>query len=204
MTPPKGFSERLRGFARTTLARELRQAGLSWIEISAANTACEEAIQRAFADNDLQYDDQWVYRNPAAGWTVEPRGEAVRLSEAAIANGNEESIDVVSRIAQFWGSVDKFYETGIGYGVVENGMIAALCMSGFVDGTVHTVEIETAERYHRRGHALSAASHFIADCVGKGHTVHWDCTATNEASWRLAERLGLSRIAEYRCYCFKV
>jgi RimJ/RimL family protein N-acetyltransferase len=28
--------------------------------------------------------------------------------------------------------------------------------------------------------------------------------AANEASWRLAERLGLKRVAQYRCYFFEL
>ncbi len=108
------------------------------------------------------------------------------------------------RVGRFWRSERLFMDGGLGYCAIEDGRIVSICISGYVDGTVHTVEIETEAGCRQRGLGLAVARAFVAGCLQRGFLVHWDCMQSNTASRNLAERLGLVRADEYRCYYFKL
>lgn len=201
---PQDAVRKVREVVWDTVAARLRRTGISSVEISATDPKYYAAIEQAFSDRNLSYADQWIYRNPSDGRLTVASGSARPLSSVDITDTDDDLVNVKSTIEQFWGSTEEFSKRGLGYGVVESGKVVALCLSGLVDGSIHTVDIRTAEPFRRRGHAQSAASHFIAECVAKNSIVQWDCMATNEASWRLAEKLGFERIAEYRCYWFDI
>lgn len=56
----------------------------------------------------------------------------------------------------------------------------------------------THEGHRRRGLATAACAALIAECEAEGLSTWWDCAAQNEASARLARRLGYAGEREYR------
>ncbi|MBD3920599.1 GNAT family N-acetyltransferase [Paenibacillus sp. PR3] len=48
------------------------------------------------------------------------------------------------------------------------------------------------------------ASRVIHDIVQNGCTCYWDCSLSNEASNKLALRLGLKQIHHYQCLGFSL
>jgi RimJ/RimL family protein N-acetyltransferase len=71
-------------------------------------------------------------------------------------------------------------------------------MSEYNLGDRCEVGIETAPEYRRRGLATLVASAMLKHAADVGiKRVGWHCWADNAASVATAERLGLSRVAEY-------
>jgi hypothetical protein len=202
--PPPGFAPQLDRFVSTVLEDRLRGIGCSSFEASGGNSECDAVLLRAFAHRQLDHESQWIYRTAAHPIRYQSSGRSVPLVEALDLAAADAPLDVRSTVLRFWASVEKFIEGGLGRCAIVDGMPVSLCMSGFVDGAVHAVHVETAPAHRRQGLAMSTATDFLADCLDRGGTAHWDCMVTNEASWRIAERLGLERVAEYRCYFFSL
>lgn len=83
-----------------------------------------------------------------------------------------------------------FARSGFGCCIAHGGKLvcAASCYSSYSRGV--EVEIATHPDYRRRGLATAAGAAFIAECVRRGLTPHWD--AGNTMSLKIAEKLGFS------------
>lgn len=95
-------------------------------------------------------------------------------------------------------SVEEFFEKSFGFAGVRGGDFACWCMSEYNLGDRCEVGIETAPEHRRRGLATLVASTMFRHAVDVGiRRIGWHCWADNAASVATAERLGLSRVAEY-------
>jgi RimJ/RimL family protein N-acetyltransferase len=109
---------------------------------------------------------------------------------------------VLSKVKRFWDSVEMFLDRGLGYVMVRQGEAVGICFSAFVAGNTHAIDIETIERYRRRGFAEMVAREFVKECKKRGLKPHWECMKENIASAALAEKLGFKKNTEYRLYSF--
>ena len=57
-------------------------------------------------------------------------------------------------------------------------------------------EVVDAPRYERRGAATATGARFVQEGQDRGITACWECSVTNYASVRVAEKLGFARQAE--------
>jgi hypothetical protein len=201
---PEGFSRRLDEFSRGELKELFSAEGYTSLEISGSTREADQLIQAAFSDRDLKYDEQWVYRSNLQFSASDGDGKTLSVAEALDLDCCDAHLGISRSVEKFWGDADRYRQFGLGYCSAVDGMPVSLCMSAFVDGAVHCVELETAEAFRRQGHATVAAKRLLAECATQGLTVHWDCMAENEGSWRTATKIGLERIAEYRCWYFEL
>ena len=199
-----GFSRQLDEFARGELKELLAAAGYPWLEISGSTREADQLIQTAFSDRDLEYDEQWVYRSNLQTSAADVDGETLSVAEVLDLDCCDAHLGVSRSVEKFWSDADRYGQFGLGFCSAVDGVPVSLCMSAFVDGDVHCVELETAEVFRRQGHATIAAQRLLAECATRGLTVHWDCMADNEGSWRTAAKIGLQRVAEYRCWYFEL
>ena len=94
--------------------------------------------------------------------------------------------------------LDHFLAAGFGFAVEHDGEIVAGCSSFTqADGLVE-IEIDTAREHRRRGLALAAGSALVLHCLESGLVPCWD--AANEASARLASRIGFADPLTYRAW----
>jgi len=204
------FKKELGVFTDEVLHPRLLKLGLNWLEIS-GNEAWNTVIENAFAERNLQCSHQWVYTLESRRYkivthtTSKDEYQVLRVDPYATADlfvNNKEFL--ISKLVQFWGDVDPFYDTGVGHVLITGEEIASLCISGFVAGNVHAIDIETGERYRRKGFAEAVARAYIEECAKKQLNLHWDCMAKNTASTRLAEKLGFVKSHEYTLYSFPI
>lgn len=190
------------------LGPRLHPLGVTWFEISGDGN-WNAVIENVFRKRNLESGQQWVY-------TLKPRGHKPVTQRKAVGDcqllrvdrhllvdlpvGNKEFL--FSKLVRFWGSVDTFLTTGLGYVLADGKEIASLCCSGLVAGNIHVVDIETEVSHRRKGYAEIVARAFVAECVEKHLQPHWDCMAENTASARLAEKLGFTRSRVYTLYSF--
>jgi RimJ/RimL family protein N-acetyltransferase len=205
------FSEQLDSYVREAISPRARSLGLSWFELSTDRPESDQAVAQIFASREIQTESQCVYlpagsaldaivaQSPAGGEDVRPL-DAAFLAEARWQNRGF----LESKLDQFWGDHEAFLSNGVGYAVVHEEAIAALCFSAFVAGPVHAIDIETTPAARRKGFARSAAMAFLAECSRRGLRPHWDCMAENAASRALAEGLGFRLAREYPLYSFRL
>jgi len=98
---------------------------------------------------------------------------------------------------------ETFFETGLGYCLWAGEDIVSLCYSALVGLGQHEIQIETAEKYQRKGYATLTGMANIERCLEKDITPHWDCDTGNKASLSLADKLGFEKDIDYPIFVWK-
>ncbi|MBV9494423.1 MAG: GNAT family N-acetyltransferase [Acidobacteria bacterium] len=70
----------------------------------------------------------------------------------------------------------------------------AFCYAGAITESLWDVSIDTLPDFQRRGFAAACAAFMIAHMHGLGREPVWQSLDTNEASWRLAQKLGFREV----------
>ena len=155
------------------LKPRLRSLGVDWFEISGGE-GWDPVIKNALRKQDLESSLQWVYtlklpeQKTLAPPEVVDGCKLLRVNPNllfSLSLGNKQFL--FSKLARFWGSVDAFLNTGIGYVLVDEEEIASLCCSGFVAGNTHAIDIETVHSQRRKGYGEIVARAFLAECIEK-------------------------------------
>lgn len=202
------FLDELDAYAEKVLEPRLHSLGVAWFEIS-GDKDWNAVIEDVFQKRNLESSQQRVFR-------LKPRGHQPVTQPKVAADCKLRKVDrqlvvdlsaankefLVTKLIQFWGSVDTFLNTGLGYLLEVGEEIASLCCSGFVAGNIHVIDIETEASHRRKGCAETVSRAFIAECIERHFQPHWDCMAENTASIRLAERLAFTQSHAYTLYSF--
>lgn len=93
-------------------------------------------------------------------------------------------------IKPFWLSHEAFAEGGFGYCLMLGDEIASVAYTVSVSSTEANIDVETVERYRRRGFSSLTSSAFIEHCRQLDVTPTWDSDGNNLPSRALAARLG--------------
>jgi hypothetical protein len=78
--------------------------------------------------------------------------------------------------------------------VVENDQAVSICASVRISPAAHCAGVETQLSYRRRGHAASAVAGWAIAVRARGATPFYSTSWENQASRRVAARLGLSLV----------
>jgi len=127
-----------------------------------------------------------------------PKGCEVRpvdreVLESQMANVNE----LLAEAKKMWGSADRFLSEGFGYCVTSEGAITSWSLSECPSAKRTSVGVETVEAFQGKGHGTAAAASTLLKCRRDGLVADWDLYVSNVASQKLAEKLGLTKVAEY-------
>lgn len=123
-----------------------------------------------------------------------PAGVATKLMDAA--DAKDLSRFGVS-VEKFWGSADGFVANSFGVLARCEGIAISVCYAaGLADG-VAEIDVATAEESRGRGFAAVAGAAFVREAIHRGVRPNWDCFEVNDASRRLAERLGFVEQVRY-------
>ncbi|WP_289137422.1 GNAT family N-acetyltransferase [uncultured Brevibacillus sp.] len=111
---------------------------------------------------------------------------------------------VEQHIDSFWKTREDFLEKGYGYIALEGEQITGVCYSSFVTTDTHAIGIETLGNYQKQGVGFQLARLVAKEISYNGYSVYWDCSLDNEASRKLANRLGLQQVYRYTCVGFTI
>ncbi len=112
-----------------------------------------------------------------------------------------ENLDrVIGWIRSFWPSTSEFADKGVGYCLLQNGIVASWCLSVFVSGQKYELGLETIKGCRGKGYAKAVSSACVEYCVEHVFTPIWNCDAKNEASSHVAEAIGFRKIKEYHVW----
>ena len=95
-----------------------------------------------------------------------------------------------------WEDKSSFLQRGKGFCVTESGKAAAWAFSAGITRDELDIGVETSEIYRKRGLAYIAASAVLRYALSQNKRPVWACSAENEGSRRLAEKLGYVKTAE--------
>jgi len=173
----------------------------------ALDPAQDAALPALFAGAALRELDTLFFADTAAPDAAPPQApdvDGVRFAPIDRALLEDEGLansDTVRReIGMMWPSLERFYAHGLGCAAVAERQIVGWCTAEYVGRARCGIGIETAEAYQRRGIGAAAAAWFVRAVRGRGLVTCWECRANNTPSRRVAEKLGLTLIAEERYY----
>ncbi|OMC83306.1 GNAT family N-acetyltransferase [Viridibacillus sp. FSL H8-0123] len=131
--------------------------------------------------------------------------ESPLASEYSIKRIDEELINSSSEYngnyyKEYWGSVSNFIEKGFGYCILHKGRVVSECTSIFSSLQFSEMDIETHEDYRGQGLAAINAKAFINHCLENNIMPHWDCDILNNASIKLAGKLGFRQPNKYSIF----
>jgi len=205
------FVKELGRFIDTGLSQSLQSEKLEWFEVAGMHRKWDKQIEQLFHDRDVEISTQFVYKYPVNSDSAKHDIELDSLSDyqfikvdsSFLTSPEIENMDfLIKELLSFWESMEKFLSSGIAYCVVHGHFIVSVCYSGFVSGTTHTIGVLTMEAYRKKGLAYRAACLCMKEYARKNIMPYWDCSKDNDASWKLAEKLGFVREAEYSVYYF--
>jgi RimJ/RimL family protein N-acetyltransferase len=102
-----------------------------------------------------------------------------------------------------FGSVERFFELGAGYGVLVGDELVSECVAGPRSRGALEMGVITSERHRGRGYATLAARAVARACEDRGDEVWWNASAGNAPSLALARRLGFRRERRYELCAFR-
>jgi RimJ/RimL family protein N-acetyltransferase len=85
---------------------------------------------------------------------------------------------------------EQFVNEGVGYTALNGGEPAATAFSAFRNETKLEIGIEASEGFRGKGYAFAVCSALIDYCLEHGLEPVWSCRLENDASYRLAQKLG--------------
>ncbi len=138
---------------------------------------------------------------PARRWVTARRAsysfDPARFRQAAHAGVGVERVSretapavVGPLVGVSWNSIEGFLEHGLGFRAVEDGVEVGTCLSVCAADGVMEVAVEVDPRHRGRGAGTRLAAAFVGHCAARGIGPVWEAWEHNEASARLAARLG--------------
>ncbi|MFQ5979143.1 MAG: GNAT family N-acetyltransferase [Candidatus Heimdallarchaeota archaeon] len=115
---------------------------------------------------------------------------------------------VIREIASMNPSIEEWLERGFGFSAIhdEANAIVCWCTAEYILKSRLECDfgIETAEEYQKQGFGTLTAAAAVDYGKSNGFQMGWDTWSDNEASQKLAEKVGFEKIADYSVYvgCF--
>lgn len=202
------FLAELNPYIDEVIGPRVQKLRLSWFEVCGNRKTWDPVVETIFGERRLSQSLQCIYTlrphlHESSSHPGEVDAEVRKVGKSLLAEFRLRNREfVLSKIKRFWDSVEMFLEKGLGYVVVCQEDAPTICFSAFVADNIHAIDVETIEKYRRRGFAEIVASEFVKKCIQKDLRPHWECMQENVASTALAEKLGFRKSVEYKLYSF--
>ncbi|MCA1295423.1 GNAT family N-acetyltransferase [Paenibacillus sp. alder61] len=200
------FNQSLDGFIAEYIEPRMKATSLTHLEISGHHEKWD--FESMFASRKLYQFEQLVLemrKEPVE--TIENTGtyQIINLKTDEWNNGSIRNVELInSHIDLFWSSKEEFKKKGYGYAALDESEVIGVCYSSFVTNQTHAIGIETVPRYQNKGVGTYLGYRLVKDIRDSGYTPYWDCSLDNEASKRLACRLGFEQVHRYKCRGFEI
>ena len=128
-----------------------------------------------------------------------PTGVAVRPLDAELLARCEWRELVVNA----HGSIEAFLEHGVGLCLLRDDEILAEAYAPFIGRGIAEVGVVTAEAHRGQGLAAIAIAWLAATLADRGLTLYWSCDTSNEASVRVAAKLGFGAARPFGIHLYR-
>lgn len=92
-----------------------------------------------------------------------------------------------------WHTPEAFLKSGKGYCLLNNGNICCDAFSSGIGNKQIDIGVETNEQYRGKGLGTFVAAKMVDYALNKGYVPAWSCDVKNNASARIAEKVGFQR-----------
>lgn len=205
-----GFLRELNPYIDEVIRPRVQKLSLDWFEVCGNREAWEPVIETVFAGRRLSSSFQGIYTlDPQlyefSSQSAQVGCEVTKMDRDVLVEFRLRNSELVlSKVKRFWDSVGMFLDKGLGFVLVCQEEAASICFSACLAGNTRTIDVETVEKYRRRGFAETVAREFVKECIQRGLRPHWECKQENVASAALAEKLGFGKSIEYKLYSFRM
>jgi GNAT superfamily N-acetyltransferase len=93
-------------------------------------------------------------------------------------------------VSQTWGSGTALAQSGFGWGAWVDGNLAAVACTFFLGCDYEDIGVVTEPPYRRQGLSSACVHALCLDIIARGHKPSWTTSTDNQASWRVAQKLG--------------
>ncbi|MBM7839738.1 hypothetical protein JOC54_003018 [Alkalihalobacillus xiaoxiensis] len=163
--------------------------GGTWFSASLYHEGWKNVLEQVAAHKGatIEYDCTYQRRfdvHPDRGL---PKGYSLEKMNAAHAR----NALVHPEFIEYWYSIEDFMEMGIGYVMKQDEDIVCVCYSCSVNGNEHELYIATFSDANRgQGLATYAAAAYLNQCAKRNVIARWTTDEANQASKRVAEKIG--------------
>ncbi|MFX0123203.1 MAG: GNAT family N-acetyltransferase [Candidatus Hodarchaeota archaeon] len=124
-----------------------------------------------------------------------------RIDRALLESDIQNLQAIINEINECWHSVNDFLANGFGFCLVhiheKEKEVQGWCTGEYFSEGKCGIGIETFQRFQKRGFATAMASAFVEHSLSINIQPHWDASANNEASIRVAKKVGFRKIQDY-------
>lgn len=95
-----------------------------------------------------------------------------------------------------WGSSEEYVEKAFGYCFLNDSGFVSACNTFYIGGGYIEPDIITLSDFRNQGLAFALCQEFIKHSRQRKLIPYWDCDSGNDASNRLAQKLGFDKVGE--------
>lgn len=198
------FINSLDGYIASNIEPRMREFGLDRFEVSGHHDGWN--LNSIFSTRSSHPFEQMVFKLHSKPPASDAKGlKIINLRSEDWESRSFANMDFMrEHIGLFWSTNGDFKRKGFGYAAVEGSEIVGLSYSSFVTEDTHAIGIETLPQYQNRGVGAHLATLLAEDILANGYIPYWDCSLNNEASKKLALRLGFRQVHQYTCHSFSI
>ncbi|KPB06381.1 GNAT family N-acetyltransferase [Bacillus sp. CHD6a] len=123
-----------------------------------------------------------------------PKGFELKSMDKGLFDKYKEQID--DSYAYLWESSNRYLQHAFGFCILEDGEFASVCNTFYIDSKFIAPDIITLDKFRKFGLATLVCSQFIKKSQELRLKPYWDCDAGNEASNKLAQKLGFKKLGD--------
>ena len=132
-----------------------------------------------------------------ANWrTLLPPGATMYTLNGRLATRVDRELN--EHIGLMWGGYDKFEADGFGFCTMFGDNLASVCYTETVSASQANIGVVTSPPYRQRGLASATCAAFVEYCQQHALMPTWDCDTENQASAKLALKLGFQEFAPFQ------
>jgi RimJ/RimL family protein N-acetyltransferase len=184
----------------------LKKNDKKYFEFSTENEFFSEQVLRIYSGRDIKSELEYSFIKDDMLMNESSLHEDYLLEQITLKNVDRymDYPMLRDRLENSWYSISDFLEISIGFVALREKEVIGICFGSAVYNNVIAVDIEVLKEHRKKGIAVNLAQKFINKAIMRNYTVHWDCTESNIASRKLAEKCGMKLVKSRPFYWFKV
>lgn len=198
------FVSVLDDYISSNITPRMRELGMDYFEVSGHHDKWN--MESIFVSREIQQFEQLVFTRLHKPFVSENKQiKTINLRSHEWDNQELTNKEFAQNdLDLFWNSKEDFLQKGYGFAAIEGSEIIGICYSSFVTQDTHAIGVETLAPHQGKGVGTHLASLLVNEMIENGFTPYWDCSLNNEASKKLALRLGFQQTHQYKCSSFAI
>ncbi|WP_026478220.1 GNAT family N-acetyltransferase [Alkaliphilus transvaalensis] len=201
----------LNNFIKNEIFDFLKQKGVNCFEFSIESDNFKPYILRMFKKKTIQREKEYSFRKTEQldiNYSL-PDGFTMQRVDYSfwkkIVNGDFENENFLTkRLLESWGNFDNFISKSLAFSITYSNKIVSVIVGTARFKNVIPIDIETDDKFKRKGFGYYLTVEFVNECFNKGLVVQWDCVESNANSCKLAEKAKLKLFRENEVYWFDI